>query len=76
MHALYAQDVVDGRPPAPGDELPAQDRQTLAWALSVLVRLTAGLHAERVANGALELSSSELRFQAGTDLMLNFVDSG
>ncbi|KAF5836944.1 hypothetical protein DUNSADRAFT_5221 [Dunaliella salina] len=62
LHYQQAQDIVDGKAPAPGDELPVQDRLTLAWALDILVRLTASLHAMRVENGALELSSSELRF--------------
>jgi len=57
------QDIADAKPAAPGDELPPQDRQTMAESLDILLRLTASLHATRVANGALELSSSELRFQ-------------
>lgn len=59
----HSQDIADGKPSAPGDELPPQDRASMACSLDILIRLTASLHATRVANGALELSSSELRFQ-------------
>jgi hypothetical protein len=58
-----SQDVLDGVLPAPGDELPPGDLPTLREGLHLLRRLTHQLHARRVADGALELESAELRFK-------------
>jgi hypothetical protein len=57
------QDVLDGCPPAPGDELPPSDLPDLRQGLQLLRRLTAQLHSQRLADGALELESAELRFK-------------
>ncbi|KAG2451560.1 hypothetical protein HYH02_004158 [Chlamydomonas schloesseri] len=67
LHYQQAQDVLDGRPPAPGDELPRDHVEVLRPALRVLDELTGQLHARRVADGALELASAELRFRTDSD---------
>ncbi len=59
------QDILDGTSPASGDELPAADLQTLKPALQLLKSYTDQLKAKRVADGALELESAELRFKVG-----------
>ncbi|KAG2445884.1 hypothetical protein HXX76_000488 [Chlamydomonas incerta] len=67
LHYQQAQDVLDGRPPAPGDELPRDHVAVLRPALRVLDEFTGQLHARRVADGALELASAELRFRTDSD---------
>lgn len=57
------QDVLDGRGPKPGDELPAPDRATLLANLRIMDEVTSALRAKRLADGALELASVELRFK-------------
>ncbi|EFJ50680.1 hypothetical protein VOLCADRAFT_88450 [Volvox carteri f. nagariensis] len=63
LHYQQAQDILDGRPASPGDELPADHVAVLRGALKVLDELTAQLRSRRVCCGALELASAELRFQ-------------
>ena len=45
----HAQDVLDGRPPAPGHDVAAADRDTLRRALTALKRVTDHLRARRQA---------------------------
>ncbi|GAX81333.1 hypothetical protein CEUSTIGMA_g8764.t1 [Chlamydomonas eustigma] len=58
-----AQDVLEGRPPAEGDELSQQDTVKLKDSLQVLTAVTDKLRAKRLRDGALDLSGTELRFQ-------------
>ena len=60
---MPAQDLLDGRPAAPGDVLPPADVAVLRPALVLLKRWTDQMHARRLADGALELESAELRFK-------------
>eukprot|EP00798_Chlamydomonas_sp_ICE-L_P016297 gene16297-22485_t len=63
MPEFDAQDVLDGLPPAPGDGLPAVDRPVLLKSLQLLKVLTDKRHARRVEDGALELTSAEIKFK-------------
>uniref|UniRef100_A0A061QID2 DIS3-like exonuclease 1 n=1 Tax=Tetraselmis sp. GSL018 TaxID=582737 RepID=A0A061QID2_9CHLO len=62
-----AQRVLDGQPLAPTERLPLRDVEKLRTALGLLSRLSAKHKAGRVARGALELTSSELRFGTRED---------
>ena len=64
--------MLDGRPPAPGDALPATDTARLRDGLRLLTAITDKLRARRVASGALELAGSEMRFKvsAGWPLLI------
>jgi exoribonuclease R len=61
------QDILDGLPPASGDELPAADVALLRPALGLLKRLSDQLRAARLAAGAIELESLELKFKVRCD---------
>ncbi len=58
-----AQDVLDGRPPAPGDALPPADTARLRDGLALLTALTDKLRARRMEDGALDLAGTEIRFK-------------
>ncbi|GIM17195.1 hypothetical protein Vretimale_19713, partial [Volvox reticuliferus] len=63
LHYQQAQDILDGRAASLEDALPSEHVAALRRSLVVLDELTSQLHARRVAAGALELASAELRFQ-------------
>lgn len=58
-----AQAVHDRRPLPRSEQLPEADIPTLRDGLQVLMEVTGKLRAARVANGALELAGSEMRFK-------------
>ncbi|KAK9809126.1 hypothetical protein WJX72_009740 [[Myrmecia] bisecta] len=62
-----AQDILDDVPAEPGDEIEAQERAPLRSHLARLAQLKDHLHAARMAAGALELESAELRFATAPD---------
>ncbi|GLC43803.1 hypothetical protein PLESTB_000909600 [Pleodorina starrii] len=67
LHYQQAQDILDCRTPPLEDELPPDHVEVLRRSLRVLDELTAQLHSRRVAAGALELTSAELRFRVEAD---------
>ncbi|GAB4819868.1 hypothetical protein N2152v2_006914 [Parachlorella kessleri] len=58
-----AQDIMEGAPTRPGHEISPADRPTLQRALRFLSRLAASRRGARLAEGAVELESAELRFR-------------
>ncbi|GLI59064.1 hypothetical protein VaNZ11_000895, partial [Volvox africanus] len=62
LHYKQAQDILDGRSASLEDALPSEHVAVLRRSFRVLDELTSQLRARRVASGALELASAELRF--------------
>lgn len=62
-----AQDILEGRPPAPGHALPPASVTRLVPILRVLTSLADVLRGKRIEAGAVELESAEMRFVTGPD---------